>query len=146
MIKKRGIIIITVAALLVVVISACTAANRTDLVKSGIVTIEQQKTGKAYIAWSSAYEKEGDLVITGVLRRRDRVGRAIKTHVDVTIVSPDGTVLDEVRSADIRVSRRITGRSYKSFERFKVRIPGVPAKGSLVRLVSHSGKHDDVRP
>ncbi len=144
MIKKRGIIIITVAALLVV-ISACTAANRTDLVKSGVVTIEQQKTGKAYIAWSSAYRQEGDLVITGVLRRRDCVGRAIKTHVDVTIVSPDGTVLDEARSTGTRVSRRITGRGYKSFERFKVRIPGVPARGSLVRLVSHSGKHGDAR-
>ena len=132
-----------VTLLLLVVSSSCMAANRPDLVKSGIVTIEQERTGKAYIAWNSAYEEKGDLVITGVLRRRDHVGRPIKTHVDVTIVSPDGTVLDEVSSSDIYVSRRITGRGYLSFERFKIHIPSVPAKGSLVRLVSHNGKHED---
>ena len=142
MIKKQIAINITVVALILLV-AGCTEANRTDIVKSGIVTIEQQRTGKAYIAWSSAYEEKGDLVITGVLRRRDHVGRPIKTHVDVTIVSPDGTVLDEGRSSGIYVPRRITGRGYQSFERFKIRIPNVPAKGSLVRLVSHSGRHDD---
>jgi hypothetical protein len=144
LIEKTGLINITVTALLlVVVISGCTAADRTDLVKNGTVKIAQQKTGKAYIAWSSAYKQDGDLLITGVLRRRDHVGRPIRTHVDVTVVSPDGTVMDRARSSDTYVSRRITGRGYKSFERFKVRIPGTPEKGSLVRLVSHSGKHDD---
>ncbi len=145
MIKKRSTINVTVITLLllVVVSLSCTAANRTDLVKSGVVTIEQQRTGKAYIAWSSAYKEKGDLVITGVLRRRDHVGLPIKTHVDVTIVSPDGTVLDEARSSDVYVSRRIIGRGYLSFERFKIRIPSIPAQGSLVRLISHSGQHDD---
>ncbi len=143
--KKQSTINIIVVTLLLLVVSSssCTAANRTDLVKSGVVTIEQQRTGKAYIAWSSAYKEKGDLVITGVLRRRDHVGRPIKTHVDVAVVSADGTVVDEARSSGVYVSRRITGRSYLSFERFKIRIPSVPAQGSLVRLVSHSGKHDD---
>ena len=143
--KKRSAINITVITLLLVVVSSssCIAANRTDLVKNGVVTIEQQRTGKAYIAWSSAYKEKGDLVITGVLRQRDHVGGPIKTHVDVTIMSPDGTVLDEARSSGVYMSRRITGRGYLSFERFKIRIPSVPAKGSLVCLVSHSGKHDD---
>ena len=144
-IKKQSTINITVVTLLFLVVSSscCMAVNRTDLVKSGVVTIEQQRTGKAYIAWSSAYKEKGDLVITGVLRRRDHVGRPIKTHVDVTIVSPDGTVMEEARSPGIYVSRRVTGRGYRSFERFEIRIRGVPAKGSLVRLVSHSGKHED---
>ena len=132
----------TLLFLVLVVISGCTA-NRTDLVKNGVLNIEQQATGKVYIAWSDAYKEEDGFVITGVLRRRDHVGSPIKTHVDVTIVSPDGTVLDEGRSSGIYVSRRITGRGYQSFERFKIRIPNVPAKGSLIRLVSHSGKHDD---
>jgi hypothetical protein len=128
--------------LFAVCVSGCMASNRTDIVKSGVVTIAQQRTGKAYIAWSSAYEEQGSLVITGVLRRRDHVGRPIKTHVDVTIVSPDGTVLGEACSSGVYVSRRITGRGYQSFERFKIHISSVPAKGSLVRLVSHSGRHD----
>ena len=132
----------TLLFLVIVVISGCTAGRR-DLVKSGILNIEQQEKGKVYIAWSDAYEEEDGFVITGVLRRRDHVGVPIKTHVDITILSPDGTVLDEARSSDIYVSRRITGRSYLSFKRFKVRFPSIPAPGSLVRVVSHSGQHDD---
>lgn len=145
MIKKRGTLNITVAALALVVVSltGCMASDRIDLVKSGEVTIEQQRTGKAYIASSSAYDENGDLVITGVLRRRDHLGRPIKTHVDVTIVAPDGTVVDEGRSSGTYVSKRIARRSYLSYERFKIRMPSVPARGSLIRLVSHSGQHDD---
>jgi hypothetical protein len=144
MIKKRSTINVTVITLLLLVVISlsCTAANRTDLVKCGVLTIEQKRTGKAYIVWSSAYKEKDGLVITGVLRRRDHVGLPIKTHVDVTIVSPEGTVLDEARSSDVYVSRRIIGRDYLSFERFKIRIPSVPAQGSLVRLISHSGQHD----
>ena len=141
--KKVSILVIaTVFGILTTVISGC-AANRVDLVDSGVLSLAQHTTGKVYIAWSGAYEQDDGFVITGVLRRRDHVGLPIKTHVDVTILSADGTILDEARSADVCVSRRITGRSYLSFERFKVRFPNVPAKGSSVTLVSHSGQHDD---
>lgn len=141
--KKLSIINITVlmSVLLVLVSSSCMAENRTDLVKNEAVTIERQRTGKAYIASSSAYEENGELVITGVLRRRDHVGGAIKTHVDVAVVSASGSVTSEASSSDVKVSRRIVGRGYQSYERFTIRIPSVPAKGSVIRLVSHSGSH-----
>lgn len=146
MIRNLSTINIAMVTLLfLAVISGCTTADRADLVKSGILNIEQERTGKAYIAWSGAYKDGDSFAVTGVLRRRDHVGLPIKTHVDVTILSPDGTVLDEARSSDVYVSRRITGRGYLSFERFKVRFSSIPAKGSLVRLVSHSGQHDDAR-
>jgi hypothetical protein len=144
MIRNLSTISIAIVSLFfLAVISGCTTVDRSDLVKSGILNIEQERTGKVYIAWSDAYEEGDGFVITGVLRRRDRVGMPIKTHVDVTILSPDGTVLDEARSSDVYVSRRIIGRSHQSFERFKVRFPSVPPQGSLVRVVSHSGQHDD---
>jgi hypothetical protein len=132
-----------VISLLFAVISGCATSKRVDLVRSGVLDMELARTGKAYIAWGGAY-KEGDgFVVTGVLRRRDRVGGPIKTHVDVTILSPDGTVIDEARSSDVYVSRRITGRGFRSFGRFKVRFESIPAEASLVRVVSHSGRHDD---
>jgi hypothetical protein len=144
MVKKRSTInVIVVTLLLLVISSGCTAASRTDLVKSSVLNIEQQRTGKAYIAWSDVYEEDDGFVITGVLRRCDHVGVPIKTHVDITILSPDGTVLDEARSSDVYVSRRITGRGHLSFERFKVRFPSVPAQGSSARVISHSGEHND---
>lgn len=129
--------------LLLIVVSGCAETNRTDLVTSGAVTIERQKASKAYIAWSNAYQEEGSLVITGALNRRDHLGWPIKTHVDVTIISPDGTILDQARSPDIFVPVHLTGRSYQSLRRFKFNLPIVPVRGSVIRLVSHSGKHDD---
>lgn len=143
MIKKQNTINIAVLTLVLLAIfsSGCIASDRIDLVKNGTVTIAQQRTGKAYIASSSAYEKNGELVITGVLRRCDHLGGPIKTHVDVAIVSAAGTVTGEFSSSDVKVSRRIVGRGYQSFERFTIRIADVPAKGSVIRLVSHSGSH-----
>ena len=87
----------TLLFFVLVVIAGCTA-GRIDLVKSGVLNIEQHAKGK---------------------------------------------VLDRGRSSGTFVSKRITGRSYQSFERFKVRFPSVPPQGSSVRVVSHSGQHDD---
>ena len=67
-----------------------------------------------------------------------------ETIVDVTILSADGTVVDQTRSSDVYVPRRITGRS-QSFKRFKIHFPSIPAKGSKVRAVTHVGHHNDTK-
>ena len=118
------------------------STNRVDLVDSGVLTLEKQATGKVYIAWSDAYEDGDGFVVTGVLRRRDTVGLPIKAHVDITIQSPDGTIIDESRSSYVHVPRHITSRG-QSFRRFKVRFPRIPDKGSKVSAVAHVGHHDD---
>jgi len=144
MIKSPSAINISIITLLFfAVISGCTTANRVDLIESGLLNIECERTGKAYIAWGDVYKDGNGFVVTGVLRRRDHVGSPIKTHVDVTILSPVRTVIDKACSSDVYVSRRITGRSHLSFKRFKMRFPNIPAQGSLVRVVSHSGQYDD---
>ena len=140
--KKLSTIAVTLSfGIFVSIISGC-AGNRVDLVDSGFLTLEEHATGKVYIAWSDAYENEDGIVITGVLRRRDHVGSPIKAHVDVTVLSPDDRVVDTARSQDIYVSRRITGRG-QSLKRFSVHLPNVPPRGSTVRMVSHTGPHDD---
>ncbi len=118
------------------------AANRIDLVDAGALNLEKLQGSKVYIAWSSAYEHNSGLLITGVLRRQDHVGNAIKTHVDVMVYSPDGRVIDTARSNEVYVPRRITGRG-QSFKRFTVHLPNLPPRGSLIRMTSHSGPHDD---
>jgi hypothetical protein len=140
-IKYSATIVILGLSMVAVVLPGC-SANRVDLVDSDVLSLEQRNMGKVYIAWSGAYEQDDGFVITGVLRRRDRVGAAIRAHVDVTVLSPEGIILDEARSSDVYVARRITGRSYLSFERFKVCFPNIPSTGSTVRLVSHSGGHN----
>ncbi len=118
------------------------AANQIDLVDTGALNLEKQREGKVYIAWTSVYKQDGGLVISGVLRRHDHVGNAIKTHVDVTVLSPDGRVIDTARSNEVYVPRRITGRG-QSFKRFTVHLPNLPPRGSLIRMTSHSGPHND---
>ncbi|MFH1718448.1 MAG: hypothetical protein ABIF19_13925 [Planctomycetota bacterium] len=138
--RKKVLSLITIGVL-ATIISGC-AANRVDLVDTGVLTLDRQREGKVYIAWSSAYEQDDGFVITGVLMRHDHVGSAIKTHVDVTVLSPDGRVLETVRSNEVYVPRRITGRG-QSLKRFRVHLANLPPRGSSVRMVSHSGPHKD---
>ena len=139
--KVLKLVAVMVLGMLAVVISGC-ATDRVDLVDAGVLSLEQHTTGKVYIAWSDAYEDGDGFVVTGVLRRRDTVGLPIKAHVDITIQSPDGAIIDESRSSDVHVPRRIIGRR-RSLQRFRVRFPGIPAEGSKVSIVTHSGSHND---
>ena len=128
--------VIAFLAVMAVINCGC-ATNRVDLVKSGILTIEERAEGKVHIAWSDAYEQTGGLLISGVLIRHDHVGMPIKAHVDATITSPDGRTLDTACSKDVYVPRRITGRG-QSLKRFNIHLPHVPPQGSSVHLVCHS--------
>lgn len=139
--KVLSLVAVMVLGMLSVVISGC-ATDRVDLVDAGVLSLEQHTTGKVYIAWSDAYEDGDGFVVTGVLRRRDTVGLPIKTHVDVTILSPDGTIIEESHSSDVYVPRRIIGRG-QSLQRFRVRFPSIPAEGSKVSIVTHSGSHNN---
>ena len=139
--KVLGLVIAMVFGALTIVISGC-ATDRVDLVDTGVLSLEQHTAGMVYIAWSDAYEDGDGFVVTGVLRRRDTAGLPIKTHVDITIQSPDGAIIDESRSSDVHVPRRITGRS-QSLQRFRVRFPIIPAEGSKVSIVTHSGSHNN---
>lgn len=123
-------------SVLAMTVSGC-AANRVDLVDSGVVTIEKQASGKVYIAWANAYEDEDGFVVTGVLRRHDTVGQPIRTTVDVEVVSPAGAVIDKGRSSDVYVSRRVIGRG-GCFKRFKVHFQTIPPANSMVRVTVHS--------
>ena len=131
--KVLSLVIAMVFGTLTIIISGC-ATDRVDLVDAGVLSLEQHTTGKVYIAWSDAYKDGDGFVVTGVLRRRDTVGLPIKAHVDIAILSPDGTIIDESRSSDVYVPRRIIGRG-QSLKRFRVRFSNIPPQGSLVRLV-----------
>jgi len=139
--KVLNLAAVMVLGMLSVIFSGC-ATDRVDLVDAGVLSLEQQTTGKVYIAWSDAYEDGDGFVVSGVLRRRDTVGLPIKAHVDITIQSSDGTIIDESRSSDVHVPRRIIGRG-QSLQRFRVRFPSIPAEGSKVSIVTHSGSHNN---
>lgn len=131
--KSLWVIVAIWLGLLITIISSC-ATNQANLVKKGILTIEQRSEGKVQIEWSDAYEQAGSLRITGVLMRHDHVGMPIKVHVDATIVSPEGQILNTASSKAVYVPRQITGRG-QSLKRFNIYFSHIPPPGSKVSLV-----------
>jgi hypothetical protein len=119
--------------------SGCTA-NKSDLAKTGQLTLKNQSEGKIYIAWSSASKQDQGFVITGVVRRHDRVGPAIKTHIDIEIISPEGQTINTARSSDIYVSVQRTGR-FTPFKRFAVSFPSMPPQGASALIKPHTKPH-----
>ncbi len=113
-------------------VSGCMAKCE-SMVDTGILQLEKRSTGKVHIVWSDAHEHKGGFVVSGVVRRRDRVGLPIKTRVNVTILAPNGTLITERRSADIYVPRRITGKG-QSPKRFAMHFAETPPPGSLIRV------------
>jgi hypothetical protein len=109
------------------------SANSRSLTKSGRLAIEKKPSDKVYIAWCDAYEDESGLLLTGVLRRDDHIGIPVKAHVDVKVTSSDGSLLQEGSSDDVYVPRRVTGKG-RSLQRFQVRFPEAPPKGTVLRL------------
>lgn len=121
-------------------ISGC-ATSRIDLVDEGVVSVENTPSRKARILWTNVYQDGDDLVVYGVVQRRNLSSYPIKIHVDISVSSPDGKVLHKARTSDVYVPRRIPGRG-RNFKRFRIRFPDIPPKGSLVRAICHSGPHN----
>ena len=122
--------------MLAVLISGC-ETTRVSLVDAGAVSIKTHAPGKVHVAWSDAYTDEDGFVVTGVVRRSDSVGPPIKVNVHVTLLSPDGKILEEAVSNDISVPRQIASR-VQSFERFRLRFPNIPPQGTSAQIVVRS--------
>jgi len=113
-------------------VSGCMAKSK-SLVDSGVLKLEKQNTGKVHIVWSDAHEHKTGFVVSGVVKRRDRIGMPIRTRVHVSILAPNGTTIAERHSADIYVPRRRTGKG-QSPKRFAVHFKQTPPRGSLIRV------------
>ena len=135
--KILSLVIAMVIGILTLVISGC-AANRADLVDKGIVSVETSPSKKVKILWTRVYQDGEDFVVYAVVQRRNHTSYPIRTHVDVTILAPDGKILQEARTPDIYVSRRRPGKGI-NWTRFRVPLSGQPVEGSKANIVVHSG-------
>jgi hypothetical protein len=113
------------------------SAGQTSLTDTGRIHLESHASGKVYVAWSDAHEEKGGILVTGVLRRKDVVGPPIKATVEVEVVSPCGSILDQAQSDDLYVPHRKVNK-VQGFERFSVRFPKMPPDGSSVRIVART--------
>ncbi|MFB0553258.1 MAG: hypothetical protein ACETWQ_08085 [Phycisphaerae bacterium] len=140
---KRKFFVVAIGmclGMLATVIPGC-ATNRVDLVDQGIVSVETKPSKRVNILWTDVYRDGEDIVIYGVVQRRSRTSYPIKTHVDVIIFFPDGTILQEARTPDIYVPRRIPGKGI-NWKRFELRFPEI-SPSSKIRFVAHEDLHED---
>ena len=133
MFEKRSIKIVVSVLALAAISGSCFASHRIDLVDRGVVSLERQHSKKVHIAWGNVHQDGEDIVVSGVLMRHVITSYPIWRHVEVVVVAPDGTVLKETRTSDIKVPRRVPGRGFNT-KRFEVRLAGIPPRGSLVRI------------
>jgi hypothetical protein len=132
---------ILVMALTIGFVCGCMAEPK-SLVDAGQVRLEKQNAGKVYVVWSDAYRQDKGFKVTGVIKRRDRVGTPIKIRVNVSILGPDGALVAERHSPDIYVPRRIIGRGQSS-KRFAIHFAVTPPPGSLIRVEVPAGSSTD---
>jgi hypothetical protein len=122
---------------LVVWLSGC-AGGPYRLVDRGRIDLENRASGNVFVAWSDVHEEQDGLLVTGVLKRRDTVGRPIKARVEVEVVSTTGSILDTAQSDAIYVPHRKVNR-IPGFQRFRVRLSSRPPAGACVRVTAGTG-------
>lgn len=133
MLEKQSIKIVVSVLTLAIISGSCFASNRINLVEQGVVSLERQHSKKVRTAWSNVHQDGEGIIVSGVLMRQAITSYPIWRHVEVAVLASDGTVLQEARTSDIQVPRRVPGRGFNT-KRFEVRFPGIPPRDSLVRI------------
>lgn len=119
------------------------AHKRTDLVKAGFVTLEPQLSN-VLTEPPKVYEEDGSLIVEG------RLDESQAGHVDVVVVAPDGVVAYNAQvdlrqhliRSPIRGPRRHSPRRTTEHFHYSVQFPGLPPKGSVVRVRHDAQPHD----
>ena len=132
--KTHQIVIISLLAI-TFLIQGCTS-TKTNLVKEGYLSTERLQTKRFRIWTIHAYRENDHMKVSGYVRRDYFYRGYAPGHVDITIVSPDDTVLKKV--ATVYTPRNIRSKGARTAH-FTARISEIPPKGSVVQAVHHQG-------
>jgi hypothetical protein len=118
-----------------VFISGC-LSDRVNLADNSWVSLDPVPAGSIYILRAITYKESNEneaFAVHGMIKRKIRGGVGDHGHIDVAIVGPEGTVLDQVSTPHFpdRVPRRMD-QAY-----FNARLSSVPPQGSIVRVAYH---------
>ena len=130
--------VIVVALGGIVLLSGCATISRVNLVKKGVVSVSAVPSEKVNILWPIVYQDDSGYLAYGAVQRRWQGGSLLRSHVDVSVVSPDGSVVYEGRTRDMYVPRRIPGKGI-NWLRFRLPLPVKVSDGYRVKMKAHSG-------
>jgi hypothetical protein len=133
--------LLTVAwGLQLVALSGCAVPGE-NISKKGLVTVERVSSPKVDILRADVYRTDETLIIRGVVRRREYSGQPLLVHVDATVLSGAGEILQEATGRDVWAPRRLAGKGF-NYGDFEIRLsPPVP-EGGTVKLVCHGGSRE----
>ena len=132
--KFSSIAVVTALSILAMAMPGCSSRN--SLVEQGIASVETKPIKTVEILWVDVFRDGEEIIVYGVVRRRSHTLYPLKTHVDVSILSPDQKVLREAHTPDIYVPRFTPGKGI-NFKRFEICFPDIPGNFS-VRAAAHS--------
>jgi hypothetical protein len=135
--KKTVRCVLRKVAVGITIMMACgCASNRIDLVDNGMVTVETIDSKPVSVSRASVYQDGADLVISGTVKRQYHTVIADRGHIDIIVLAPDGAALTRMCGHyKPRLSRK------KRAAHFTARLPLPLQRGSVVRIVHHSGHH-----
>lgn len=109
----------------------------TNLTKEGRITLTNHSTGKVKILWSQANASDGQLVVSGTLKRLDRAAPPLRVHIHALEINPDKEIVQSLKSDHIYVPRRRVARG-PDWKRFELRSSTLPQPDAQLRLIVHS--------
>lgn len=123
------------------ILSGC-ATQAPNMFRSGRLHLNQTTTNNVRAIWLTAVERDSGIEVSGALKGYERTSKAIKVHVDVTVLAPDGETLAEAHSRNLLVSHNRIGRGSQCAKRFSVPIKLVPPAESVIQVVVHKAHGD----
>lgn len=128
---QRTLIKIFPMMLGIVLLSGC-ATSMTNPMSTGHYEKETIADRKTYFSRIWTVEHDGEFCVSGRLVLKGTIGAGIPEYVEVTLVKPDGEVLDAKKVAYF--PRTLYGRPGHREGRFRATFAQVPPQGTTIRL------------
>lgn len=114
-------------------VTAIGCASRINLVNDGMYSIHIQDTNGIKITTMEISVDNGKFMVAGKLKRAN-TSRSYPGHVDVVIIGPNGSVLDQIR---VKNKMPFIGRSKRKNSSFKAEFSQIPPEGATVKISFH---------
>ena len=113
--------------------TAIGCASRINLVNEGIYSIVTQDINGVKITTTEISVDNDKFKVAGKLKRT-YTSKSYPGHVDVAIISPDGSVLDQV---SVKNKMPFIGRSKRKNSSFRVEFSQIPPEGATIKISFH---------
>ncbi len=129
-----------VGLMVLLIVSGCSSVC-TSLSKQEPVSVEKRDSEKIEILWADVYRENGQTWGCATLQQKSTTSGTIKSHIDLQIVAPDGSVQYTAVSKELYIPPKRTGKL--DSKKVRVKLPNDIPEGSKIIMAIHSDKRKD---